>query len=366
MSRGNNGQVRMNLDRLRRLLQLIELVQSGGSHLTTEYLAQECGVSRRTIYRDLDALREAGVPIIFDEAAQSYQLEGERLLPPTNFTADEAMALIVLCHELGNEPGLPFYQSASRAALKIESALPARLREELQRRRSVAHIQLTPANPLERAESFYRQLVDAVAQRRAIRIRYESFSEEKTFRTKLFPYRLLFSRRSWYVIGRSSLHRAVRTFNVGRILQIDLLDERYEIPPRFSLKRYLRNAWHLIPEPGPDRDVHIRFRPMVARNVAEVRWHATQQLEFREDGSLDFRATVSGLNEIAWWVLGYGDQAMVLDPPELREIVVGRAQRMLAQYGTPADVPAPRYLDTHGQHKGPKRRPIDSSDDTTV
>ena len=90
--------------------------------------------------------------------------------------------------------------------------------------------------------------------------------------------------------------------------------KHFEIPRGFSLERYLGNAWHLIPEPGPDHDVLIRFSPMVARNVAEVAWHKTQQLTWNDDRSLDFQVRVSGLNEISWWILGYGDQAEVRKP----------------------------------------------------
>ncbi|MGW8257605.1 MAG: helix-turn-helix transcriptional regulator, partial [Thermoguttaceae bacterium] len=146
------------------------------------------------------------------------------------------------------------------------------------------------------------------------------------------PYQLFFSRRSWYVAGRSSLHRATRTFNIGRITEIELLEDAYKIPRGFSLERFLRNAWHLIPEPGPDQNVVIRFGKMVAQNVAEVNWHKTQKSSFNKDGTLDFSVTVSGLNEISWWILGYGDQAEVLDPPELRALIQQRIARMQTLY----------------------------------
>ena len=71
---------------------------------------------------------------------------------------------------------------------------------------------------------------------------------------------------------------------------------------------------------------------MVAQNVAEVVWHKTQRAEFNTDGTLDFHVTVSGLGEISWWILGYGDQAEVIEPAELRELVVRRAKNLLARY----------------------------------
>jgi len=94
----------------------------------------------------------------------------------------------------------------------------------------------------------------------------------------------------------------------------------------------LRNAWHMIPEPGPDQHVVIRFEKLVARNVAEVSWHKTQKLVWRKDGRLDFHVKVSGIHEIAWWILGYGDQAEVLRPIELRRLIAARAREMVKRY----------------------------------
>jgi len=285
------------------------------------------------VFRDLDTLRRSGVPLSYDEQYQRYRIPGTYYLPPTNFTPEEALSLIVLCHELGNRSGLPFFGPARSAVVKLESSLPGRLREQLRGVADAVRIQPPPSNPLTGQRPIYERLLDAAARRLSVRIRYDSLTEWREIRTRLNPYRLLFSRRSWYVIGRSSMHRSVRTFNVGRVLEVETLDTPFSIPRGFSIERYLRNAWHLIPEPGRDWEVAIRFSKMVARNVAEVAWHKTQQTEFLPDGTLEFRATVSGLNEISWWVLGYGDQAEVLKPPGLRRLVAERAARTAEQYG---------------------------------
>lgn len=321
----------MKLSRITRLLRLLSVLQGGKSYNTVG-LATMCGVSRRTIFRDLDVLREAGIPLVFDEERQQYYLNGTSFLPPTNFTAEEALALMVLCYELGDHARVPFYSPARSAALKLESCLPHRLREHLRAVTGAVEIRLEPINRLDESNSVYQQLLGAIAARRPVRIAYQSFAEREQITTKLSPYRLLFSRRSWYCIGRSSLHRGTRTFNVGRISSLSPLEGAYRIPRGFSLERYLGNAWHLIPEPGRDRDILIRFDPLVAGNVAEVAWHKTQRLKFNDDGSLDFQVRVSGIHEISWWVLGYGDQAEVIRPHDLRELVRRRASRMLGRY----------------------------------
>jgi proteasome accessory factor B len=193
-------------------------------------------------------------------------------------------------------------------------------------------IRLNQIAQLQGKAGVYQELLSAMEKHRVVRIRYDSFTEWEMITTKLRPYQLLFSRHSWYVIGRSSLHREVRMFNVARITALTQLGERYVVPRSFDLDRYLGNAWQLISSSERDSHVTVRFKSLVARNVAEVIWHKTQRTRFLADGSLEFRATVSGLNEIAWWILGYGDQAEVLQPARLRRLEAQRAMKMAEMY----------------------------------
>lgn len=320
----------MNLSRVSRIVQLLGLLQAGKGHNAGD-LARYCEVSRRTVFRDLDVLRQAGVPLLLDQQQGVYRIPGTYFLPPTNFTAEEALAVMVLCYELGDDSKLPFYEAARSAALKLASSLPPRMRDRLREVTTAVHINMQPGNRLDGQWPVYQRLLSCIAARQPAQIDYESFSDEGTIRLKLAPYRLLFSRHSWYVIGRSSLHREVRTFNVGRIREMQVLKETFHLPLGFSIERYLGNAWHLIPD-GADQDVVVRFRPMVARNVAEVVWHKTQRTQFHADGTMDFHVRVAGLQEISWWIMGYGDQAEVLKPARLRQIIVGRAGRLVELY----------------------------------
>ena len=321
----------MNLSRIHRLLKLIGLLQAGRGY-NTEALAKACQVSRRTIFRDLELLRESGLPLRFDEVDSRYRIPGPAYLPPLNFTGRRGPFLDRVVPRVGAQPRAAVPRSGRSAAIKIESNLPVQLRDHVRQIAGAMEIHASPANPLNGQAQIYQQLLTAISQRQCARIYYHSLAERQDICTRLSPYRLLFSRRSWYVIGRSSLHRATRTFNVSRISNFELLEDRYCIPRGFSIERHLGNAWHLIPERGPDQDVLIRFSPMVAENVAEVVWHKTQRVKFNEDGSLDFRVTVSGLNEISWWILGYADHAVVIEPAELRQIVARRAVQTASHY----------------------------------
>jgi predicted DNA-binding transcriptional regulator YafY len=330
----------MNLKRITRLLKLLQTLQAGQGD-NADGLAKACGMSRRTAFRDLETLREAGVPLQFDKASSRYSIAGDYFLRPTNFSSTEALAIVSLTNDIGGGSDLPFFGAARSAALKIQGALSASMRREVQSLARCINIRLNPLDQLEGSEAVYSQLIESLAQQRIVRIKYRSLTEWKEIETKLRPYQLLFNRRTWYVIGRSSLHGGPRTFNVGRIASIELLQQKYARPRGFSVERYLGNAWNIMPGPGLDESVVIRFTPMVANNVAEVIWHKTQRLEWLDDGSLDFHVRVSGLSEIVWWILGYGDQAEVVRPAKLRKLVAQRAKNLCKIYGVEGDLPTP-------------------------
>ncbi len=329
------------VERVHRLLQLVQLLQSGRNHNAAQ-LAEMCGVSRRTIFRYLNTLQEGGIHVRYDEQQQGYSLPSNMYLPPTDFKLDEALALLTLCYELADrDRGVPFQEGARSAALKLASNLPQHLREQLNEVTQSMEVRLDSHNTMTEGRPAYEQFVHAITARRSVRIRYQSLTEWEEICTVVHPYRLLFIRRSWYVIGRSTMHREVRTFNLSRVRHAELLDRCYQIPPRFSLERYLGNAWHLIREPGKSKKVTVRFQKMVAHNVAEVRWHKTQQVHWNKDGTMDFSVQVDGLNEISWWILGYGDQAEVLKPAKLRQLIAQRIAGMMQTYARELETAVP-------------------------
>lgn len=244
------------------------------------------------------------------------------------------MSIVLLAERANETEQASFASAAIGAAAKLTASLPGSVQERLKEAADSVVIRPSPSNPLLEKGEVYQTLLDASVDRRVVRIAYDCLTEFQEFETEVHPYHLMFQERSWYVIGHSVRHGEVRTFNVGRIGEAEPLDEAFEKPDDFSLKSHFRNAWRLIPDDGPDQVVHLRFSRLVARNVAEVIWHPTQRCEITEDGSLDFYATVSGLSEIMWWILGYGDQVEVLKPTRLRQMVGRRLAAAARRYAS--------------------------------
>jgi predicted DNA-binding transcriptional regulator YafY len=310
---------------------MIGLLQVGKGH-NVKSLANELEVTRRTVFRDLDLLKKSDVPIKFDREFEAYHLTSQYSVPPTHLTRDEAIATIVLCHELGGAGRLPLLKNARSAAAKLEANLPDDIRSYVRNAADAIQMQPPLNNPIEGRKSIYDDLIVSIAERRCVRVRYDSLHERKVIQTQLAPYRIFFRKHAWYIAARSSLHREVRTFHIGRIRTLDFTSVTYRIPKNFSLDKYFGNGWRFIPDRGPTYNVRIRFGRTVARNVDEVMWHSRQKTTLNEDGTLDYSLRTKGLTEMSWWILGYGEEAEVIAPPKLRKLVATKAKLMAEMY----------------------------------
>lgn len=331
---------RKGVSDLHRLLMLMTTIRSRPDW-TAQGLADHFNVDVRTIYRDLDKLKSAGFEVTFDRKEGGYRMGADCFLPPVQLTTDEVLALTVLCEDIAGRGQIAQLQPAYRALEKVEAQLPQELREQVWQVMDRVVIRTAPAAPPDSGADVHETMRHAIASGRAVRCEYDS-RRKRTGEPFLFePYALLFSLRAWYVIGRHGARREVRCLKLNRFTSAALTDRRYSIPEDFSVDAHLGNAWRLIPGER-DHEVQIEFDAEFAENIAETRWHPTQKVELHDDGSATFRCTVSGLDEIVWWVLSMGPHARVVNPPELARRVRELAEGVAALYtrdGGPAAPP---------------------------
>lgn len=320
---------------IHRLLKIVTLLQ--GEALDADGLAESLQVSKRTIFRDIRKLQATGVPIEHDEQRRGYRVGAGFFLPPLQLTADEALALAVLCDGVAQHEQIAFLGPAWRALAKIEAQLPAEIREELDAMAGHVVVRTAQADPGDGATDVYDRMRTAIATRRSLECTYETPSEGPGTEPKdpepfLFqPYALLFSVRAWYALGYHAGRDAVRCLKLSRFVRVTPTGRAYDIPPDFSVEKHLGNAWRLIPG-KTEHDIVLRFAPPIAETVSDTLWHPTQSVEHNADGSITMRFRVSGLDEIVWWVLSMGPSCRVIEPPELAERVRTLATQTAAIY----------------------------------
>ncbi|HNP72849.1 MAG TPA: WYL domain-containing protein [Kouleothrix sp.] len=288
-------------------------------------LAEYCGVDRRTIYRDLQALEEMGAPIW--EAEGRYGIDRESYLSTIRLNLNEAVALFFAARLLAHHSD-EHNPNVVSALNKLAAGLPDTTISSHMAR--VAEI--IRARPL-RAD--YVRVLDTItrawADRRKVAIRYRAASGELTERV-ICPYFLEVSRSepASYVIAYDDLRAALRTFKLERVAEASLLESSYAIPDDFDPYAHLAAAWGVMDE--VEVEVRLRFSPAVAPRVRESVWHHSQELHDTLDGGCDLRMRVGGIREVRSWVLSWGGDVEVLAPPALRDEVAAHARRMIEQY----------------------------------
>jgi proteasome accessory factor B len=288
-------------------------------------------MSVRTVYRDFRAIEdELDVPTWAEDGRWGI-LQEEAFLPPLKLTLGEAMAVVLSARLMVRyadkyDPGL------ASAFEKLEAVLPPALAAHVER--TLAALASAPRD--ERFSRHLAVLTRAWAERRVVHLdyapgQYEGGSVPR--RAVVRPYLIepSLQTHALYMIGHDEGRRAVRTFKIERIQDASIAPQRFEAPDADALTAALRVAWDIIAD-QPPTEVVLRFSPTVASRVRETRWHPDQRLDVGPDGSLVWRAVVSGTIEIRLWILGWGADVEVLEPADLRRDVQDTLRRALAAY----------------------------------
>ena len=301
---------------------------------TVDELAEECGVTRRTVYRDLAAIGAAGYPLLPERQTDGrvvYRfITGFKHLPPITFSLAELMTLHLCRGQLGFLQGTPFQEDLDAIFARIRSGLPPR---------SVAHLERIAEAVAPRFQGVhdYRPQHDLlVALREALlyqyRVRLHYTPPRRQPETYLFdPYTLLFTQGALYLGGYTHNRRALRLFLVDRVQGVEVTRERFEVPADFTPEQLTGAAFGLISEaPLPLR---VRFAPEVAHLVGERVWHPSQRCVVEADGSVILSLEAGGRTEILAWLYGFLPHVEVLAPEQLRDEFVDGLRQGLQRHG---------------------------------
>jgi proteasome accessory factor B len=287
--------------------------------ITLDELAEETGVGRRTVQRDLEAIQEAGYPLTseWQEGVKLYRfLTRFKDVPPIRFTLQELMTLSLLRSQLDLLNGTPFLEDMQSVFRKVNSVLPPRLAAHMERIAEVAHPLLQGKRDYSKSAEALRLIRHALLHQQSISISYRSTGRGEPATYRVDPYTLLFQKGGIYLLGYAQNRHALRTFAVERIAAVEPGKERFEVPEGFHAGQALEGAFGIVAE--PPMEVRIRFSPGIAHAIKDRVWHASQSItEEADDGVLlSFRA--GGKMEILSWLLSYGAHAELLAPEELR------------------------------------------------
>jgi predicted DNA-binding transcriptional regulator YafY len=343
--------------RASRLLAILTTLQARG-RVTAPELAEACEVSVRTIYRDVDALSAAGIPVYAERGADGgfRLLDGYRVrLNGLSLTEADALFLAGLP---GPAAALGLDGAMSAAQAKLVAALPARLRESATRMQARFHLDAPGWFGEAEEPRHLRAIADALLADRLIEIRYQSWRAEK--RRRLAPLGLVLKGGNWYLAGQ--VGKDVRTYRVARILDCTVQGEHFVRPADFDLGAYWRTATERLEAEMHPREAIVRLSPFGIRLLeALTQPYVKARLRVADDADADgWRTATIPIGTTDWHaaaeLLRLGPEAEVLAPPELRARMAELTQAMAGRYRSGERLASTQVVRREADARLPKRR----------
>lgn len=304
---------------------MIELLHARGKMKISE-LAELLEVKERMVRIYRDDIEMAGIQIETTKGRDGgYSLSNTSLFPIKNMSQQELDALTFSIQKLVSK-GNDIYAKDAQVAL---DKLNAVRKVETNKDRHIYFVQRSkPNNAFSNENQKYVQLQEALFTRRKVRIQYEKRFGKRSERI-IDPYGFVHYNEFFYCLALCNDKKEKRMFKLSRIKDIRVLYDTYEIPADFDIREEFPKLG-IVKE---SLEVELLIYPPFAASVPESIWGENQKIDHNDDGSILFRATMSGKESIKKWILGMGASVRVLEPGGLREEVIEEGRKLIALYG---------------------------------
>lgn len=318
------------MNRTDRLVAMVMFLQ-GRRLVKAEELADHFEISVRTVYRDISALSESGVPIS-GEAGVGYSLLKSYHLPPVMLTAEEASALFVGAAFANRYTDASLKAPLDSAMLKVRAVLPAERQDfvEQMSKKMVVLGRLPRGDRSLVEKDWLLPLQEAAVRRRRVKLRYET--AEETTEREVEPLGMAFYGENWYLVAWCLLRNSLRHFRVDRILEVTVLDQTFESRPEFSLSEHMRDT---VPSEGM-ATVRIRFAAKVMDRVRRETY-VTIEAEEETAAGVEVSMRTFSVEWMANWIMSFAGDAEAIEPESLRRRVRDLAEFAFKRHaGEPA------------------------------
>jgi predicted DNA-binding transcriptional regulator YafY len=311
----------------------MEMVREGtqsGYLANSSDFREELGISRRTVARDLDFLRdEENAPIEYDESRKGYLLTDESYsLPPIRLSRKEVFSFSIARKLLGAFEGTPLELDMRSTLAKIEESLEGSISidiEGLTENLSVIsedHVILDP--------ELWAAVAKYTSRSEQVRMTYRKFNGE-TKKYMIEPYHLFAYHGNWYLLARrEDTEKPWSTFAISRIRKISGTGILFEVDHDFDAKQHIKKAFGISQGTSPFR-VRLLFDANIATYIEERVWHSTQKMKRHRDGRLEMEFETTGWKELVRWILSWQPDVEVLMPKRLRERIGLKMRQALAR-----------------------------------
>lgn len=317
------------MSKISHLLEMIITLQYKGLTTASE-LAETLEVDKKTIYRYISSLNKANIPVHTKKGRYGgFYIDEEFYMKPSKLSEDEVQSLLMATQILTEENGFTKQKDLQNAVSKIKS-FSVNKDIELKTLNDNGDFKINEIGSLQNLEDKISKINYSMSRGRALSLNYFSINKSSLTIRKVDPYNLIFKSGAWYIIGYCHMKQQVETFKVSRIKSLKITDEIYMRPYNFELKDYLEKNWALFT--GEKTKVTIKFDKNMDCFIRDTKWHVNQEIKNLEDGSVLFSVYVDETDDIKNWVMGFGKNAEVIEPSQLRDEIKQEIIEMSKKY----------------------------------
>jgi predicted DNA-binding transcriptional regulator YafY len=295
-----------------RRLKLMLLLQQPGKRLTVDELAERFDVSRRTIFRDFNALQEINVPVTWDRYSGYGLIEGYKI-PPLMFTPKELATIMVGLNFVKSQVDQGLVEDAKGVEVKIKNVLPDDLKKFMNslEGRTIVDPFLKFGGKKKKGGSWYL-INSAIAQQKRMQFEYTTKSGETGVR-KIDPYILVFYQDHWNVIGKSHLRGEIRNFILENVNEVLILEESYELKKELDVEGLIFRS-----DESSHSIILVVEKSEMARLEANLPAKIIKKLGVNSE-KIKVEFKFDNLAFINEWLLQFGNKVNVQEPKELVE-----------------------------------------------
>ncbi|MGD9210688.1 MAG: YafY family protein [Desulfobacteraceae bacterium] len=292
-------------------------------------IAERFNISLRTVYRDIRALEEAGVPIGAEPGKGYYILEGYQL-PPVMFTRDEASALLIGGKLMNKYSDKSINTQFEDALYKIRSVLDIGEKDHLDFLNSrIEVLTFNDSDNDSRNNDRLLEIQSVLGKETLIIIEYHSFYKDELTHRIIEPIGLCFYASNWHLIAFCRLRSDYRDFRVDRIKKLTITNDKFRSDMHSSLQTLIKKI--VITEDL--KCVTVKFQNKTAKYVNQQRYYFGFVAERKEKAYTEMDFMVSSLSYIARWLLAFIDEVEVVAPVRLKKLMHSYSKRLLAHHG---------------------------------
>jgi predicted DNA-binding transcriptional regulator YafY len=315
------------MNRIDRLHAILTQLQSK-KLVKAQEIADRFHISLRTVYRDVKALEESGIPIIGEAGSGYSMMEGYRL-PPVMFTQEEASALLLgskLAAQLTDASVQKHYEEA---LYKIKAVLRTGDKDYVDELSNNIEI-VRPAIPQnENTNRHLTALQKAIAEKAVVFIRYSSsYNKTETTERLVEPIGLVHYSQAWHLIGWCRLRNGYRDFKVNRIERLQLKEESFGYVQHKSLQEYLQS----IVNTSGLQETAVLFDKEVTRFMNNTKYYYGFVREEDAGDAVKMYFLTAHLEVLGRWLLGFTNAVQIESPGLLKEIMKELTDELKAHY----------------------------------